>query len=176
MGVARLRDRPGSGSGRDDCLVAGRHAAALSRMAVSFQFPMFVMPVAELLALDSLQCHEELRHKLVEYRPGEMGSCAFISHTWLRRNSPDSARGDKFALLKTLLSRCVSGQQDAETEEQEARHEALVLRPGRGEVLLQPRAAVEHGVAAGAEAPHLAPPPSCIEDREKGVLSTVSIP
>ena len=82
---------------------------------VAFQFPMYVLPVGDVLALEFIECHEDVRDKLVEYHEG-MGACAFFSHTWLRRASPDSAAGEKCALLKEVLSRCVRGQLSVETE------------------------------------------------------------
>ena len=60
--------------------------------------------MADVLALESIKCHEEVREKLVEYHEG-MGACAFFSHTWLRRAAPDSVANEKCALLKDVLAR-----------------------------------------------------------------------
>ena len=70
---------------------------------------MYVLPVAELLALDALLSFEDIRDKLVEYHE-DLGSCAFISHTWLRSQSPDSVAGSdgagpsRYHFSSTLLA------------------------------------------------------------------------
>ena len=71
------------------------------------KFPMFVLPIAEALALDAVPQHEDIKDKLVEWQPS-MGGVAFFSHTWLGFKHPDP-EGVKWALLKTLLIRILNG-------------------------------------------------------------------
>ncbi|GMH79797.1 hypothetical protein TrST_g3477 [Triparma strigata] len=78
------------------------HGQCLTR-----EHPMFVMPVKTLLAMDELKIHEEVKDKLVEYKPG-MGSVLFFSHTWLRWKAPDS-KDVKITLIKDLLGRICNG-------------------------------------------------------------------
>lgn len=70
-------------------------------------YPMFVLPIDEVLALDRMKPHEELEDVLVEWDDG-MGDVLFVSHTWLGYNHPDP-EGCKLTLLQTLLRRMRSG-------------------------------------------------------------------
>ena len=72
--------------------------------AIAGKFPMFVMPVSEVLKLDELQPHEELKDKLVEWKPG-MGKVLFCSHTWLKYKHPDDDAKSKITMLKRILVR-----------------------------------------------------------------------
>jgi hypothetical protein len=76
--------------------------------AIERKFPMYVMPVQNVLKLDKLQTHEELFSLLVEYKP-EMGKVLFCSHTWLKYTAPDDDAGSKLALLKELLNSILDG-------------------------------------------------------------------
>ncbi len=76
-------------------------------------YPIWVLPVGELLALERLETHEELRARgaLVRWTKG-MGDFMFVSHTWLRYDSPDGERGEKITLLKELLAAIRAGALD----------------------------------------------------------------
>lgn len=84
---------------------------------LSFAFPMYVLPISAVLRFDEIPPHEDVKEQLVEYQAG-MGACAFMSHTWLRWRSPDSAIGEKLSLLKALINRWAAGKHDVETDEQ----------------------------------------------------------
>ena len=76
---------------------------------------MWVVPISTLLDSDTMtefMPHEEMKRKglLVEWKPSLKGRVLFCSHTWLRSNSPDNEAGQKFCLLKTLLSRVRAGK------------------------------------------------------------------
>ena len=77
--------------------------------AIERKFPMYVMPVKDVLALDKLAPYEDVKDKLVEWTPG-MGKVLFCSHTWLRFTGPDDEKGSKLALLKALLARICAGK------------------------------------------------------------------
>ena len=64
-------------------------------------FPIWVLPIKELLELDKLETHEELRGRgvLHEWKPGD-GEILFVSHTWLRYKAPDGLKDEKLTLLK----------------------------------------------------------------------------
>lgn len=79
---------------------------------------MYVLKIGDVLALDSLQPHEDMQDKLLQYDESMMGPCVFVSHTWLRNSSPDNKKGEKLALLKALLSRAVAEKGDIDTDEQ----------------------------------------------------------
>ena len=67
------------------------------------QFPMFVLPFDDLLALESFAPHEEMRPQLVEWKAG-MGDVLFVSHTWLGSSHPDP-HGLKLHLVQHLVKR-----------------------------------------------------------------------
>ena len=69
---------------------------------------MYVLPVAEVLALTKIRTHEELFDKLVAWSPG-MGDCVFISQTWLGKTHPDPA-GSKLQLLQQVLRKMSEGK------------------------------------------------------------------
>ena len=71
-------------------------------------FPMYVLPIAEVLALTKIRTHEELFDKLVPWSPG-MGDCVFISQTWLGKTHPDPA-GSKLQLLQQVLRKMSEGK------------------------------------------------------------------
>lgn len=81
--------------------------------------PMYVVKIRTLLApsFQHFRPHEELKAAgmLVEWREG-MGAVIFCSHTWLRTSHPDSAAGDKFALLVSVLRRIQAGKLDIHPE------------------------------------------------------------
>ena len=56
----------------------------------SMGYPLCVVPVEDVLNMDELLCHEELRERglLTEWTPG-MESVIFFSHTWLGFKHPD---------------------------------------------------------------------------------------
>ncbi len=76
----------------------------------SMGYPLMVVPVEDVLNMDVLLCHEELRERglLTEWTPG-MESVIFFSHTWLASKHPDRD-GVKFELLQALLRSFVKGQ------------------------------------------------------------------
>lgn len=84
---------------------AGRGPEQLMR-----RFPMFTIPVRELLQLPRLEPHEELSAEglLVEWVQG-MGTAVFVSHTWLRRTHPDPS-GLKLSLLKQFFCEARAGR------------------------------------------------------------------
>ena len=69
---------------------------------IASKYPMYVMPVSEVLKLDELLPHEELKDKLVEWRPG-MAKVLFCSHTWLKYKHPDDNAKSKISMLKKIL-------------------------------------------------------------------------
>lgn len=71
-------------------------------------FPMMVLPVAEVLALERFPRHEEVKEKLVEFKAGM--KVIFISQTWLSFAHNDNEQNDKAKLLKKLLQRAIAGQ------------------------------------------------------------------
>lgn len=71
---------------------------------IASKFPMYVMPVSEVLALDALLPHEVLKDRLVEWNPG-MGKVLFCSHTWLKSTHPDDDAKSKLKMLKGILTK-----------------------------------------------------------------------
>ena len=71
---------------------------------IASKFPMYVMPVAEVLRLDELRPFEEVKDRLVEWTPG-MGKVLFCSHTWLRYTHPDDEKKSKLKMLKAVLTK-----------------------------------------------------------------------
>ena len=101
---------------------AGRFAMAPSSKYASvapmpddtLRAPMYVMRVADVLKLETIQTHEELKAKglLVERVDG---MCVlFCSHTWLGHRHPDP-NGVKCALLKDFLASIVAGTRAIKT-------------------------------------------------------------
>ena len=84
-----------------------KEAVPLSETA---SFPMWVMPVRTLLAMERLRPHEEVKSSLVQWNESLPGKVIFISHTWLRFSHPDSEDGQKFKLLQHLLVRAIGGE------------------------------------------------------------------
>ena len=76
-------------------------------------FPIWVLPIKELLELDKLETHEELRGRgvLHEWKPGD-GEILFVSHTWLRYKAPDGLKDEKLTLLKQLVNKIFTGKLD----------------------------------------------------------------
>ena len=76
-------------------------------------YPMWVMPIRELLSLKKLREHEELviEGKVVEWRKG-MGGVIFVSHSWLGFNTPDP-QCIKLPLLQKLLRKAATRSQPA---------------------------------------------------------------
>ena len=77
--------------------------------------PFYVVPVKAVLAMDGLRPHEEVREQLIEWQEGM--EVVFFSHTWLNYDHPDH-KGQKFALLKSLLERACAGKLDMSTHVQ----------------------------------------------------------
>lgn len=69
---------------------------------IASKFPMYVMPVSEVLKLNEFQPHEELKDRLVEWKPG-MGKVLFCSHTWLKYKHPDDDAKSKIKMLQRIL-------------------------------------------------------------------------
>ena len=63
---------------------------ALTGQEIRMHFPMFTVPVKDVLEMDMLRPHEELLHDdvLVEF-DSSMGKAAFISHQWVSALHPD---------------------------------------------------------------------------------------
>ena len=68
---------------------------------------MYVMPVAQVLALDRLPMHEAVRDRLVAWEPGM--TTVFVSQTWLSTAHPDNGRNEKLRLLQSFLRSTASG-------------------------------------------------------------------
>ena len=98
--------------------------------------PFYVVPVKAVLAMDGLRPHEEVREQLIEWQEGM--EVVFFSHTWLNYDHPDH-KGQKFALLKSLLERACAGKLDMSTHVQ--------TWIGHAEQCQDPEAA--HSVACG---------------------------
>ena len=81
-----------------------RSSAALAQRT----FPMYVLPIAEVLQLTRLPVHEDVFHKLVEWKLG-MAPVVFASQTWLSDAHPDNADNVKLALLKEVLQKARGG-------------------------------------------------------------------
>ena len=66
--------------------------------------PMWVLRVADVLKLDTIEKHERLQEQglLVEH-DGSTDDVLFCSHTWLAGAHPDPD-GVKIALLKSILA------------------------------------------------------------------------
>jgi hypothetical protein len=74
------------------------------------EYPMWLMPVPELLRLSSLRPHEELRveGKVVECDQSHR-TIFFISHQWTSENHPDDST-TQLRALQTLLLRMQRGE------------------------------------------------------------------
>ena len=64
-------------------------------------FPMYVLPVSAVLALERLPTHEAVVNQLRKWAPGM--TTLFCSQTWLAYAHPDNATNDKLHLLQTFL-------------------------------------------------------------------------
>ena len=71
-------------------------ADSLYAIALRRSHPMWVVPVANVLQMQQLRPHEELKAEglLVEWNE-HMAPVMFCSHTWLRWRHPDSANDVK---------------------------------------------------------------------------------
>ena len=63
------------------------------RAGFKASFPMYVLPVREVLKLDRFLQHEQLKDKLVEAQDGM--KIVFVSQTWLTHAHNDNAANDK---------------------------------------------------------------------------------
>ena len=106
----RHAHRPAHAARRDCRSLRSPHVLLLSgadsidQLGFTRAFPMYVLPIAEVLALTKIRTHEELFDKLVPWSPG-MGDCVFISQTWLGKTHPDPA-GSKLQLLQQVCRIC----------------------------------------------------------------------
>ena len=66
------------------------------------QYPMYVLPVSVVQALDRLPTHEEARltRQMREWAPGM--TTLFVSQTWLANAHPDNGRNEKAAPAASL--------------------------------------------------------------------------
>ena len=76
---------------------------------ISQQYPMYVLPIDEVLKLDRIPTHEEAFDKLVTWDP-TMGDAMFVSHTWISFKHPDNADNIKLRTLQGLLKLLVAGK------------------------------------------------------------------
>ena len=72
-------------------------------------FPMYVMPISEVLKLTRLPLHEDVFDKLIKWEEG-MASVLFVSQTWLSNAHPDNDDNVKLALLKDVLRMARAGE------------------------------------------------------------------
>ena len=89
--------------------LADHHSLRSSAALAERSFPMYVLPIAEVLQLSYLPVHEDVFDKLVEWQPG-MASVVFVSQTWLSYAHPDNADNVKLTLLKEVLQMAQSGE------------------------------------------------------------------
>ena len=84
----------------------GRRAST----AVAMEYPMWVMPVSELLRLSEMRPHEELREerKIVECDLSHT-TVFYISHQWTSENHPDDST-TQLRALQTLMLRMQRGE------------------------------------------------------------------
>ena len=82
-----------------------RHASVTTRPP---PFPMYVLPIESVLALDRLPTHEEVCGELVEWRQDLV--TLFVSQTWLAYDHPDSSDNSKLRLLQLFLSDAMAGR------------------------------------------------------------------
>ena len=66
-------------------------------------FPMYVLPISELLQLKRRPSHEYILDKLVVWEEGM--AVVFVSQTWLSDSHPDNNENAKLTLLKEVLQR-----------------------------------------------------------------------
>ena len=71
------------------------------------EFPMYVLPISELLQLERLPSHENILDKLVIWEEGM--AVVFVSQTWLSDSHPDNDENVKLTLLKQVLQRARDG-------------------------------------------------------------------
>lgn len=73
-------------------------------------FPIYVIKISRLLAMERMLTHEQLREKgaLVRWTKGD-GNILFISHTWLNFTHPDNEKNEKLGLIKAWLRRIMEG-------------------------------------------------------------------
>ena len=76
---------------------------------ITQQYPMFVMPIEEVLRLDRIPTHEEAFDRLVTWNQ-TMGDTMFVSHTWISFKHPDNADNIKLRTLQGLLKLLVAGK------------------------------------------------------------------
>ncbi|CAE7836123.1 unnamed protein product [Symbiodinium sp. CCMP2592] len=72
-------------------------------------FPMYVIPVEDVLSMTMLRPHEELLNAgtLVQYEEGSQGSVMFISHQWAGSDHPDPFF-EQFKILQEALRKMMS--------------------------------------------------------------------
>ena len=70
-------------------------------------FPMYVLPISELLQLKRLPSHEYILDRLVVWEEGM--AVVFVSQTWLSDSHPDNDENVKLTLLKEVLQRARDG-------------------------------------------------------------------
>jgi hypothetical protein len=95
--------------------MASKYAIALAPPVKTREFPMMVMPIANVLELAKIPSYEEAvaDSLLVEWQP-HMAECLFCSHTWLSNTHPDP-RNEKLCLLKELLKTILAGKMTIST-------------------------------------------------------------
>ena len=92
-------------------------AADRVRTAVAQQYPMYLMPVQELLKLDRFEPHQKLLREsllrpglLVKYQADRhRGRVIFASHQWAGHNHPDPDN-EQLRCLQRLLQRMMAGE------------------------------------------------------------------
>ena len=85
-------------------------AARSGQTAVSMQYEMWLMPVAEMLKLSELRPHQELRAagKLVRWN-ASMRGVFFLSHQWTAFTRPDHSTA-QLRTVQRLLTRMLQGE------------------------------------------------------------------
>jgi len=80
------------------------------------QYPMYVISIERLLAMESVEPHQVLRSRgmLVEYTP-DLGSAIFVSHQWAGFHHPDPTAA-QFSVLQSALRNLMNDKAKVELD------------------------------------------------------------
>lgn len=81
-----------------------------NQRTTNLRYPMYVLPVQEVMELVSLETHEKLKStdSLVDYMPGMMGDAIYVSHQWCHSEHPDPSHA-QFRVLQAALRNLLEG-------------------------------------------------------------------
>lgn len=89
----------------------GQAERVITRASNALKYPMWVLPVQDLLELKELRAHEELlasaSNPLVQFTP-DMGDAIYVSHQWCSTEHPDP-KCLQFRVLQAALRNITSG-------------------------------------------------------------------